>query len=200
MTPNTLARTAAAALLALALSACGADPVSPTPDVQVSPEASAAVSFVSTDPTVAEGIRRDVPLAKPVTAGAYIGLLGGSVTVPGTGLRLIVPPAAVLKRTYFKVTALPGRLVAYEFEPHGARFVLPLTFEQNLNGTNWREEVAAGRKIEVVYFRDVTQLLPLVGALVNEILPALLDPNKAVVRSSIWHFSGYMVSSGRKAR
>src|SRR5947209_8334288 len=87
-------------------------------------------------PILSAGVIRNTPLATDITAGATIGSAGGTITVPGTGLTLVVPRGAVSVPTAFLVTAKAGKLVAYDFEPHGTRFPVALQFQQDLRGTS----------------------------------------------------------------
>src|SRR6185436_7833278 len=90
-------------------------------------------------------------------------------------------------------TAMPGSNVAYELEPHGLRFNAPLIAIQDLRHT----DAALGGPIDpfslsVGYFPNsstitsVTELLGVSASLFNQTATSLL-----------WHFSGYVWSSGR---
>ena len=71
------------------------------------------------------------PLARDLSATALIGPEGGTIELPQTGLRLVVPADVVRRPTPFRVTARAGRLVAYDFEPEGSEFNPALRFEQD---------------------------------------------------------------------
>ncbi len=62
--------------------------------------------------------------------------LGGSIEIPQPGLRITVPANALPSDMTITVTAVPGRILAYEFAPHGVVFLKPLTFSQDLRRTN----------------------------------------------------------------
>jgi hypothetical protein len=72
-----------------------------------------------------------VPLEREVSVLAYIGPEGGTLELPETGLRLVVPADAVDVPTPFRVTARAGRVAAYEFEPDGSTFTPALRVEQD---------------------------------------------------------------------
>jgi hypothetical protein len=134
-------------------------------------------------------LRRNTPLAKPITVTKNIGVLGGTIVVPGAGFTLVVPPLAVGKTMTFSVTALAGSNVAYEFGPHGTKFLLPLVATQNLAGTN---APALSVGLSLGYFPDSNN-----PTSVSELLGVQVDLLKLVGVSTISHFSGYIYAVGR---
>lgn len=137
--------------------------------------------------------------AAPVVASTTIGARGGALEIPQTGLVLTVPAGAVSQPTRFSVRALPGSIVAYEFEPHGTRFAKPLVLDQSLRGVARGDVGPEGVALEGGYFADDSQLDGEGGvAQIDEFLPARLSPDGAHVRVEIQHFSGYVLSSGRR--
>ena len=82
------------------------------------------------------GVTRSTPLATDISVSAVIGKQGGTITIPEAGLTLVVPPNAVSSDVKFTATALAGRAVAYDFQPHGTKFAVPLTFQQDLRKTS----------------------------------------------------------------
>jgi hypothetical protein len=72
-----------------------------------------------------------VPLEREISVLAVIGPEGGTLELPETGLRLIVPADAVDAPTHFRVTARAGRIAAYDFEPDGSTFAPALRVEQD---------------------------------------------------------------------
>ncbi|HVX42139.1 MAG TPA: hypothetical protein VHB25_21440 [Gemmatimonadaceae bacterium] len=129
------------------------------------------------------------------TASAVIGPFGGVLNLKATGLTLVVPPGAVSHQTTISVTAVPGRIIAYDFEPHGTRFNVPLLFVQDL-----RKAVHGplkGLRLHGAYFADDSQLDDSDGsAVVDEVLSAAVDPFTGAAVFPIWHFSGYMLAMG----
>lgn len=140
----------------------------------------------------------DAPLTSAPSASAQIGVLGGVITLPETGLTVTVPAFAVPSTTTITVTAVPGNAVAYEFEPHGLRFNAPVMVRQNLSGTS--ASAQTGLIPGVLYggyFADVSALDQLNGtALVDEILRVSIDRALGSATFSILHFSGYLLGTG----
>jgi hypothetical protein len=142
-------------------------------------------------PTTVTPLERTTPLATPVSASAYLGPLGGAISVPGTGLTVVVPPLALSSKQIITVTALAGSDVAYEFAPHGLKFPVPLVATQKLSSTDAGTGLIDPKLLFVGYFSDATQ-----DNLVSELLNVSISAGTAVF--PIWHFSGYIVASGRE--
>ncbi len=122
---------------------------------------------------------------------------GGTLEIKETGLKIDVPEGAIPGRTLtIIVTALPGKAVAYDFQPHGTKFLKPLAFRQDLKNTSW-DKLGFKGTIQGGYFKDVSQIDLRTGiAILDELFPVkFTDKN---ISFDINHFSGYMVSSGRK--
>jgi hypothetical protein len=111
--------------------------------------------------------------------------------VPGTGLTVVVPPLALSSKQIITVTALAGSDVAYEFAPHGLKFPVPLVATQKLNSTDAGSGLIDPKLLFVGYFSDATK-----DNLVSELLNVSISAGTAVF--PIWHFSGYIVASGRE--
>lgn len=134
---------------------------------------------------------RSTPLAQDVVVSKTIGVLGGTITIPEAGLTLVVPPLAVGKNTNFRITARKGSYVAYEMEPHGTKFLLPLVATQSLVKTN-----ASGLlklNLSLGYYEDASRITT-----VSELLGVQVDLLKLTAISTIPHFSGYIYASGRE--
>lgn len=188
-------RRATLGALVLAVAACSTDPLAPA-GRQVS-AASAAVQAGSTSIDKSSGVSlvsvkaagRLRPASQDVVVGQVIGAAGGTISMPSHGLTLIVPPGAVDGPTHFQVKALAGRAVAYEFEPHGTRFKVPLVFRQSVVHTS----VGWGQVVRGAYFSSAAQIDQNSGrAMVSEVLPANVKAGS--IEFLIWHFSGYLVS------
>ena len=96
----------------------------------------------------------------------------------------------------FRVTSLAGNNVAYEFEPHGATFVVPLVFSQSLANVN--VSATAATLLQGAYFADKAQVNTAAkSANVNEMFPVAVGAN-GTITFRVSHFSGYLVSSGRR--
>ena len=140
------------------------------------------------------GVTRAQPLAKDLSVSAVIGKKGGTISIPEAGLTLVVPAGAVTENTSFKATALAGKLVAYEFEPHGTTFAVPLKFTQDLRKTSLLSALTAPL-MNGAYFSDRNQLNDNAArALVSELRPVVTNLLKSQASFPIDHFSGYLIS------
>lgn len=180
------------AAMMILVSACSATdataPAPATPEASASLEAAVTGVLRTVEKTVTAVSWSNV-LRSDQTVRATIGKGGGTITIPSTGFTLIVPAGAVSKPTDFSVTAVAGKGVAYEFEPHGTTFARPLTFRQDLRLTAfpWGSKPLGG------YFEARTLLDPLTGqATVKEQIKAQVKGS--FVEFLINHFSGYLVS------
>lgn len=192
---NALSRGMIVAASGWLLSACAAGDTSPTAPL-LDPTASAAVSASGAPKDRAtvssvNALGRRVPLGRAVTTSAAIGPAGGTLTLPSAGLRLVVPPGAVSSLVTFRVTALPGDAIAYEFAPHGITFHVPLQLQQGLSQTTW----LPGLTMRGGYFKDPKQVDTRTRkAQVDELFPALRVGGNAILE--IRHFSGYLIAMG----
>jgi hypothetical protein len=159
-----------------------------------SPSAKAAARSLLSEPTTVQVVTRNTPLSQPIASSAVIGAFGGSLSVPGTGLRVVVPPFAVMSPTRFTVTAVAGNEVAYEFEPHGIRFLTPLVVTQDLSGTNANSGLL--HPVVAGYFADISDLnLDAGTALVSELLNTSLNLLNHSATFAVFHFSGYLIAT-----
>ena len=193
-TLSTLAATLSAALLAYA---CGVD--SSTAPARTSsgppPASHSLLGSLLGSPTTVTPLERNSALAAPLTASATIGVLGGALAIPGAGITVVVPPLAVSSPTNISVTALAGSNVAYQFEPHGIRFHVPLVVTQNLTNT----QAGSGGLVNplslyVGYFPDSDNITS-----VTELLNIGVNLFNQSATFTVWHFSGYIVATGRSA-
>jgi len=188
----TLTSVATAALFAYG---CGESPTAPSPAAVSAPvEASNTLlgSLLGTSTTVTP-LLRTTPLKTSITAAQTIGPLGGVLSIPSAGITVVVPPLAVTKATKISVTALAGSNVAYQFEPHGIKFTIPLVATQSLKGTQAQSGgLISPLSLFAGYFPDgskVTSVTELLNLNVN-----LLNQTSVL---TIWHFSGYIIATGR---
>lgn len=145
------------------------------------------------------GLLRLTPVNAPVTRSQTFDRNGGQLNIPELGFSLKVPAGAIPGQTLtITVTAIPGRMVAYNFEPHGTQFLKPLTISQQLQGTNGLLGLLIRPNLAGGYFKSDTQLNPLTNtAVINESFPIRI--NGTTASFDISHFSGYMVSTGRSS-
>ena len=165
--------------------------------------ADAAHSHRDLDPTVVTvvALRRSFYLPRDLSASALVGPEGGEITVPLSGATIVFPPGALAQPTRITMTAKAGWNVAYEFAPHGIAFAVPVTVKQDLTLTAAFRMKDATR-LEAGYYRDSlsdvlvepTESLARVSELRRVDLDLPLNPR--VAQFYIYHFSGYILSSG----
>jgi hypothetical protein len=193
---RTIRNSAAAAVGALFINAC-ASPESPTaPQSPIAPSATASSSLLglSTTTTTVTPLQRTKPLAKDLSASANIGALGGKLAIPGAGITVLVPPLALTSTKLVTVTALAGSNVAYTFEPHGTKFLVPLVVTQDLSNTQAKiGGLINPLSLFVGYFPDSNNILS-----VTELLNINLNLLNQTAVFTVTHFSGYIVASGRQ--
>jgi hypothetical protein len=165
-------------------------------------ESSNTASRLLLGPTTVKVVTRNTPLANPISASTTVGLLGGQINLPGAGLRVVIPALSVKAGTKITVTAVPGNQLAYEFQPHGIRFLVPLLVTQNLQNTS---AANSGGLLNTVlsgglfagYFSSVSDLNQNAGtALVSELLGVALNLSSKTATFPVFHFSGYLVAMG----
>ncbi|MFN8668866.1 MAG: hypothetical protein U0164_16920 [Gemmatimonadaceae bacterium] len=170
-----------------ALAACAGDPAAPSAPLQPHAPNTAEVGvLMATTPLV-----RDADLASDITVARNIGSNGGSISIPQVGFTLTVPRGAVARNTRFTVTALKGKAVAYEFQPHGTIFLRPLVASQSLAGI----DVPQGSTLQGGYFPN-RSLVDESGAsaLVAEFIAGSVSTRQNTFNWPIRHFSGYIVA------
>jgi hypothetical protein len=142
----------------------------------------------STTTRTAIPLLRTTPLANDITVSQTIGALGGTIVIPSAGLTLVVPPLAVSRATNFSITARKGNYVAYDMEPHGTKFLLPLVATQSLVNTNAKLISAT---ISLGYYPDGSHVTS-----VSELLSVQVDLLRLTAVATIPHFSGYIFVGG----
>jgi hypothetical protein len=153
----------------------------------------AAMAVLPTTPTTAlRPVTRTVPVGD-LYVTKVIGPLGGTISLSSAGLTVTVPRGAVAANTTFQIHALAGTAIAYEFEPHGTKFPVPLIVRQSLQGTT---TPLAMPSFVAGYFADKSQIVSSTLANVTEEIPVI--GGMGFVSFPVWHFSGYLVSSGRR--
>lgn len=132
---------------------------------------------------------RTTPLAADVSVSQTIGPLGGVLAIPQAGLTIVVPPLAVGKATAFKITARKGSYLAYDMEPHGTKFLVPLVATQSLVNTSARGLL--NLSLSLGYYPDPAHVTS-----VSELLGVQVDLLRLTAVSTIPHFSGYIYVGG----
>lgn len=142
-----------------------------------------------------KGVKRNRD-AQHEEAQATIGISGGTLTLPGAGLTIVVPPGAVSQPTQFSISARNGKLVSYDFQPHGTRFAVPLRVTQSLSGLNGLTNAVLG-SLQLAYFADGGQVDEAAGTVLpTETLNASVNLLAGTATFNLRHFSGYIFVSG----
>jgi hypothetical protein len=171
---------------------CGSDTTT-APSAPIAPQATtSSKSLLGTllgSPETIHPLLRTTPLPSNVSKTVTVGLLGAVVNIPSAGFSMIVPPLATKFGTKITVTALAGSNVAYEMEPHGLKFLLPLVATQSLK--NVQNPPNGLLNLQLGYFPDPTHVTT-----VTELLNVNVDLLGLSATSTIWHFSGYIFAGG----
>ena len=167
-------------------------------DVITAPDSAFVRRDALVTPAVATGLLRTKPLLTRQTASATIGPGGGTLSLPEAGLRVVVPMGALSTPTKLSVTANPGVIVAYTFQPHGTVFNAPLVLTQDLTNTAWVGSFWYQPPLKAGYFADESQLTATTTRLyVNEVLPVTTDIRTTPTATfNVYHFSGYIIATG----
>jgi len=182
------------AITAIAISGCAADATAPlAPTASPSAASQTLLLGLLRQPVTVTPLLRNTALPTDITASTIVGVLGSNVSIPSAGLNIVIPPLAVAPGTKITVRALAGSNVAYEFEPHGIRFGVPLIATQNLRGT----QAQSGGLIDPLslfagYFPDENT-----PTSISELLNVNVSLLNQTSVFSIWHFSGYIIATGR---
>lgn len=190
-------RVATIALSAIALVSCSTDAPTALPNLQQSPPQEASQDLLGglTSLLGVNGLQRTRALALPITVSRTIGPDGGTLAIPEAGVTVTVPRGALAASTKITMTARAGTLVAYDFAPHGITFAKPLVFSQKLSGTN--ATLLSAPLLKLGYYADAS-LLTKTGGVVSQLLGGVVNTLSWTFTSTIPHFSGYMVSCGRR--
>ena len=179
--------------VALTVAACSSDSVGTAPDLAARGNTLPAGALAKVL------LRTELQTASEKGSLTITARSGGRIVLPKSGLTVTVPAGAITSGTMtIVVTSIPGKGVAYDFAPHGAKFARPLTLTQSMTGTTW---AAMGRPtlFGVYHAGALNSTANTVTA--TEVLPMRMatDRKTGVTTGSydVSHFSGYVVSSGR---
>jgi ZU5 domain len=138
-------------------------------------------------------------LVLQVQGGAKsVGPSGGTVTVPGGGVRLEIPPLALPQDTEINITSTPGAAPpnvldgvaplgpAWSLEPHGLVFDQPVTMSINYSGV--LSQVSSPDEIGVVHWNDS-------GTFADPV-SAVDDPSAQELTFSLGDFSTVSIVKG----
>ena len=164
------------AIAAALVSACSGDSVT-QPELIAKNGLLSTVTGLVNGLIPVNGITRDTAVSVGLTRSFTFTAAGGAIDIPETGLHVDVPANAIPGASLtIVVTALPGKAVAYDFQPHGTVFLKPLTFRQDLTNTSWSKTLIKGG-VNGGYFKDAAQLNRASGsALLDEIFAVAFSP------------------------
>lgn len=190
----------AAVWAALILATSCSDATSVTDPVAPLHRADATASQRGSHGSQGDVLKRDRRLSEDLSRSATIGREGGVLALREAGLMLVVPPGALSVPTVITATALKGKTIAYDFQPHGTTFNEPVYMVQALRNT----EIGHKKKRPTVWgaYLDhgAEDMLDDGSALVSEVFPAYYSGkgNDALVIFTTTHFSGYAWASGMR--
>lgn len=148
-------------------------------------------------------LKRSAYLSTDISESAIVGPEGGQIGIAASGGTIIFPAGALRDPTLITMTAKAGWNIAYELEPHGTTFDRPVILLQDLAYTLARQPNKA-QTVQVGYYRGSLDSIFLDFAMslarVSELRGVELDRplNPRVARFYIYHFSGWLMSSGFK--
>ena len=185
-----LARVLGAVAVAAAVAACSMETAtSPVSDVG----GDRAANILPGSERLAWGLARTKPITSPITARARFTAKGGTLVIKELGVTLTVPANALPRDTMtITMTALPGSMVVYEFEPHGTVFRTPLTLSHTLKGTKYdptRDGRFGGHFTDRSKIYEQKQQV-----LINETASPFIVGGS--ISFKIGHVSGWMMSTG----
>lgn len=178
----------------LLVAACGTD------QMATGPELSRRNNDVTVGST-AKLLKRKAERTTTETASLTItAKRGGTLSLPGSGLTVTVPSGAIASgELTITVTAETGKGVSYDFQPHGTQFLKPLVFSQSLSGTELSS--SSNPKLWGAYTAGTVDKAK-GTAKADEVFSVTFstDRKTGVTSASfnIWHFSGYVVATGRE--
>jgi hypothetical protein len=142
----------------------------------------------------AVGLERLTAASKPLTVSKrFSSKYGGTLVLSDLNVKLTIPEGAIPRDTMtITMTVIPGKIVAYDFAPHGAKFLKPLTLSIDVSATKHSLKTSPLFGGHFTSNRDVDAAKG--TAWITEVISASLRGN--ILTLNPWHFSGWMVSSG----
>jgi hypothetical protein len=146
-------------------------------------------------------LKRASRLRNPVSATATITPDGGVLELPEAGLVLYFPAGALSRTTTISATALEGKRVVYDFQPHGLVFATPIYVAQSLAHTELNTARARAKRPYVwggYLTNGERDILADDSAIFAETFDAYYSgtDNEARAVFTTTHFSGYAFGSG----
>jgi hypothetical protein len=140
------------------------------------------------------GLERLTAVSKPLTVSKrFTAKDGGTLALSDLNVKLTIPKGALPRDTMtITMTVIPGKIVAYDFEPHGTKFLKSLTLSVDVKAT---KHALKKSPLFGGYFKSNAQVDAANGVVtITEAISASLKGN--ILTLNLWHFSGWMVSSG----
>jgi hypothetical protein len=190
----------AAVCAALILATSCSDVTSPTEPVATMQRTGAVASQRESHSSQGDVLKRAGRIAEGLARSATIGPDGGFLVLREAGLLVVVPRGALSETTVITATALDGKSIVYDFQPHGLTFATPIFVVQTVSNT----ELAHKKKRPDVWgaYLDhgTDDLLADGSGLFAEIFPAYYSGtgNTALLIFTTTHFSGYAMGSGMR--
>jgi hypothetical protein len=196
-------RYVAAAMAALLGASCSDSSTAPRP--AATSELDRVVTTTAAHTYIARGeiVKRTGNLHEDITATAAITPDGGSLSLPEAGLVLVFPRGAVSQTVQVTATALKGKRLVYDFQPHGLVFNTPIDVAQQLRGTELNATRAQKKRLDVwagYLSRGTADILIDGSANFSETFDASYHGtgSETLAVFMTTHFSGYAMASGRR--
>jgi len=134
------------------------------------------------------------------SVSAVIGPDGGTLSLPGSDLSVNFPSGALASPTTITIVAEGGQYVAYQMQPHGLRFLKPVTAVQGLQNTAVYG-TDAGNSIRSAYLPEGSETIDVDDSAEPSELQAATTyfyGANPVAETQVWvinHFSRYILIS-----
>jgi hypothetical protein len=193
-------------LLALGI-ACGDTTVAPTPSM---PAATRDETPTTTTTTARYNLlQRTTELDRLYWVGEWIQPSSGStqtIKIQKAGIKIEFPPGSVAAPIYVVIVAHPGKVVSYEFFPHGTTFLKPIKIQQDLRNTQAFKNASIMSALQGGYLANGYYDIDFrnASAPLAELFPVeyfddsgeFTKTTPALVKFYTHHFSGYTLASG----
>jgi hypothetical protein len=195
-------RYASAAAVCIAAAGCGDATRASAPPTDAAPLERAAIA-ARTERAHGSLVRRTNQVAEGLSASATITPEGGWLSIPGAGLVVWFPKGAVDVDLVVTASVIHSSRIAYDFQPHGTVFNVPIYVAQLLSGTEL-DSPRSGKNRPSVYAGYLANGSADVSsdgiATFAEVFNAAYvgSGKQTLVVFQTSHFSGYAMASGRK--
>jgi hypothetical protein len=203
MIRSTFFRSLPAILGAFVIASCSdaglSSPTAPA-DAIASRSSEAALKGSTTDASHTElrALWWDKKHKNQVRVSKTIGQLGGTISIPETGLTMVFPAGAVASPLQITVTA-DEDYVAYKMDPAGTTFLQDVVVTQSLASTELKAQTLRSQLFAAYIADDRLKLSGKVPVLEIEPSHTIFSTISRVPIAHVWiirHFSRYMLASG----